>query len=70
MSMILKNDEFNGRVIFNAVKLPSRVTKSFGGKNCPIFPKVAQKVSELKKCQNIYPKAQIESPNIKPLLKP
>jgi len=55
--MILKNDEFNGRVIFNAVKLPSRVTKSFGGKNCPIFPKVAQKVSELKKMPKYLPQS-------------
>jgi hypothetical protein len=31
-------------------------------KNHPIFQKVAPKVSKTKKCQNIYNKAQIESP--------
>jgi hypothetical protein len=39
-----------------------RVTRGFG-KNSPIFQKVAQKISKLKKCQNICNKPQIQSPN-------
>ncbi len=31
-------------------------------KNCPIFQKVAKKVSKLKTCQNKCIKAEIESP--------
>jgi hypothetical protein len=30
-------------------------------KKCPIFHEVAQKVSKLKKCQNIFNKAQFKS---------
>jgi hypothetical protein len=37
--------------------------QKFWKKNCPIFQKVAQKVSKLQKSQNILNKAQIESPD-------
>jgi hypothetical protein len=40
---------------------PVRVTRRFE-KNCQIFQKVAQKVAKSKKGQNIYNKAQFESP--------
>jgi hypothetical protein len=37
-----------------------RATRSFV-KKCPIFQKIAKKVSEPKKCQNSFNKAQIQS---------
>jgi hypothetical protein len=45
---------------FKELEHRNRVTV-LGG-NCLIFQKVAPKISKLKNCQNVYNKAQIESP--------